>query len=272
MPFFLFLSLTFSLSLFANLTIKNTPIPGGVAVIEFTHSSTTIPKVFFQHRKALVQHKSNNKWQALVGIPLKTEPGTYFIEVQALSTQYINFKIKKKIYKKQYISLIKQKEQYVHPLDEHIQRIKSERKILSKTITNFSDKNPYGAFIPPISGKTTSEFGLQRVFNMQPRRPHSGLDFAAKKGTKVMAPMNAKVILTGYFFFNGKTVFLDHGQGLITAYIHLSKINVKQGDEIKQGEVLGLVGQTGRTTGPHLHWGVYLTSTAINPRLLLKSE
>lgn len=272
MYFFLFLSLIFSLSLFANLTIKNTPVPGGIAIVEFTNSTTTNPRVFFQNRKVLTQHKGNDKWQALVGIPLKTEPGTYFIEVKTLSTQYISFKIKEKIYKKQYITLIKQKEKYVYPFDKDIQRIKKERKILSKTITEFSDKNPNGLFTSPLLGKTTSEFGLQRVFNMQPRRPHSGLDFAAKKGTKIMAPMDGKVILVGYFYFNGKTVFLDHGQGLITAYIHLNKIKVKQGDLIKQGEVLGLVGQTGRTTGPHLHWGVYLTSTAINPRLLLNNE
>ena len=270
--YFFLLLLTFSSFLFANLTVKNTPFPGGIAVIEFNNSTTITPKVFFKNRKVLVQQSKNNKWQALVGIPLNTKPGTYFIEVKGLSTQYISFIVKGKNYKKQYITLIKQKEQYVHPLNQHIQRIQKERKILSKTITEFSDKKPHNSFIPPISGKTTSEFGLQRVFNMQPRRPHSGLDFAAKKGTKIVAPMDAKVILVGYFFFNGRAVFLDHGQGLITAYIHLSKIKVKQGDTIKQGEVLGLVGQTGRTTGPHLHWSVYLTSTAINPKLLLNNE
>lgn len=121
----------------------------------------------------------------------------------------------------------------------------------------------------PIIGRLSSPFGLKRFFNNQPKNPHSGLDIAAPTGTTISAPAPGLVINTGSYYYNGNTVFLDHGQGLVTGYFHMSKITVKAGQIVEQGTKLGEVGETGRVTGPHLHWNVYLNKTKVDPALFV---
>ena len=124
-------------------------------------------------------------------------------------------------------------------------------------------------FIPPVDGRLSSLFGLKRFFNNQPKNPHSGLDIAAPAGTPIQAPASATVINTGDYYYNGNTVFLDHGQGLISGYFHMTEIKVKAGQQLKQGDIIGTVGATGRVTGPHLHWNVYLNRTKVDPALFI---
>jgi murein DD-endopeptidase MepM/ murein hydrolase activator NlpD len=150
-------------------------------------------------------------------------------------------------------------------------RYEHERAHLATVMATFSEPLPQTALRMrvPVPGRHSSSFGLRRVFNGQSRNPHSGMDFAAAMGTPVAAPLPGRVIDTGDYFFNGNTVWLDHGGGLLSMLCHLSAIDVKPGDALKTGERLGAVGATGRATGPHLHWGVMLNRAMVDPALFL---
>ena len=253
----------------ANIPVKNTPIPGGIAVIDF-ESNHANPKASYNKVPLYVQHIKDQHYQVLVGIPLMEKLGKKTIKVQDFSTRLLDFEVTKQTYTEQYITLKGRNKKYVNPNLTHMDRIKKERPILSSARKIFSDKNlSSGLFIRPVNGVTTSPFGLKRFYNGEARRPHTGLDYAGDIGTPIKAPADGKVILVGKFFFNGNAVFLDHGQGLISVYIHMNNYLVKQGQFVKQGDSIGTIGQTGRATGPHLHWGVYLNQTVVNPNLLL---
>jgi murein DD-endopeptidase MepM/ murein hydrolase activator NlpD len=255
---------------FANVTVKNNPIVGGIAVIDF-YTNNSNPKAFYNGIPLYTHKIKDKKWQVLVGIPLLTKPGIKKITIENNSTvKDVTFNVLKHKYKEQYITLSGKNKKYVNPNLKHIERIKKERIILTKARKQFSNKNlANGSFINPVDGIVTGEFGFRRFYNNEPRRPHTGIDYAGSIGTKIKAAATGKVILVGNFFFNGNTVFLDHGKGLISVYIHMDKILVKQGQSVKQGDFIGTIGSTGRSTGPHLHWGIYLNQTAVNPNLLL---
>jgi len=161
----------------------------------------------------------------------------------------------------------------VNPNKQDLERIGKESKIIRAALATWSEQTnvPFD-FELPVHGRLSSPFGLRRYFNGQPRKPHSGLDIAADEGTPILAPASGTIIATGDYFFNGNTIFIDHGQGLITMFCHLNKIRVKPAQVVEKGQRLGDVGMTGRVTGPHLHWSVSLNNARIEPRLLLGPE
>ncbi|CAC9602892.1 Phage lysin, 1,4-beta-N-acetylmuramidase (EC 3.2.1.17) or lysozyme [uncultured Gammaproteobacteria bacterium] len=254
----------------ASLSVSNIAIPGGIAVIDF-HTNHANPKAFYGNVPVYTQRIKDSHWQALVGIPLLAKIGKKQIIIKDFSERKIDFTVKDYTYQEQHITLTGNKKKYVNPNLAHMDRIKRERPILSIARRTFSTQEFNNqSFILPISGITTSPFGFKRFYNGEPRRPHTGLDYAGKIGTVIQASATGKVIVSDEFFFNGNAIFIDHGQGLISVYIHMNERIAKLGQIVKQGDIIGTIGQTGRATGPHLHFGVYLNQTVINPNILIK--
>ena len=239
-------------------------VPGGLMVLKVGTDHSVRPSVFF-NKKPVAVISENHQWHALVGLPLNIKEGEHKIKV---GKKTISFTVKNKDYPEQHITLKSNKHVNLSP--ENLARHQTEKK-QSRKAFNFFDasQSPDTAFMKPVNGPYSSPFGLKRFFNEQPRNPHSGLDIAAPTGTLIKAPAAGKVVLTGNFFFNGNVVYVDHGQGLISMFCHLSEIGVSKGDALHKGQVLGKVGATGRVTGPHLHWSVSLNNARIDPLLLL---
>ena len=204
-------------------------------------------------------------------VAMDTVPGTYSVQLNNGSlTQTVPVKIENKAYTEQHITI--ENQNMVTPPKETLERISQEAVKQRKLYASFTSQIEIGdGFKLPLKGPLTSLFGHKRFFNGQPRNPHSGLDIAAPTGTPIAAPANGTVVLVDDLYFNGKTVFIDHGQGLITMYCHMDKTTVEEGALIKQGETLGLVGATGRVTGPHLHWSVSLGGIRIDPQIFMSA-
>ncbi len=176
-------------------------------------------------------------------------------------------KIKKRMYP---VSKITVKERKM--TKELIERIKNENKILRKKLSQYTGKKfSEKSFLKPVKILYVSTpFGAKRIINGKKRSVHWGVDFKAPEGTEVFASLSGKVVLARELFYTGKTVVIDHGMGLHTLYAHLSKITVKEGQNVKGGQVIGKVGSTGRSTGPHLHFGIYLGGIRVDPFLAFR--
>ncbi len=254
------------------LTIDSTPVPGGVAVITLPPDAEPAT-ARYRDRKVLVTRNDNDEYIAVIGLSLGSKPGRHYLKVKNSSgeTRNLGFQVADKAYEEQHIT-IKDKRK-VNPEKRDMERITRESEQIKSALRHWSQQDDITlAFEKPVEGPTSSPFGLRRFFNEQARNPHSGLDIAAPEGTPIRAPAPGTVIETGDFFFNGNTVLLDHGQGLVTMYCHMSKIDVTPGQTVASGDILGKVGMTGRVTGPHLHWGVSLNDARIDPLLFLPPE
>jgi len=260
--------LLFSLSclLSAKELPQQSAVPGGVVIVPLSSSSEVRPVVKYGKKQVMVQ-KVDNQWLAVVGVPLTAK-----IESQRLmvtsgeETSTILFEIEDKAYPTQHITI--ENKRKVNPNKLDMDRINSESAQIKSALKYWSDKDDVPLLLDwPIEGRVSGLFGRRRVFNGQPRRPHSGMDIAAPTGTEIHSPASGVVRNTGDYFFNGNTVFIDHGQGLVTMFCHMDSIGVVAGQTVKRGEVIGTVGMTGRVTGPHLHLGVSLNDTRVEPRL-----
>jgi murein DD-endopeptidase MepM/ murein hydrolase activator NlpD len=243
--------------------------PGGVAVVPL--AGATRPQVFYDNARVMVVG-APGAWKAVVGIPLSTRPGRHYLTVQTGGKKKnVPLQVKDRKFQTQYITLKDKRK--VNPTPEDMKRIRRESKILNeaKATWTAADDIPF-AMTLPVHGITSSPFGLRRYFNNQPRRPHSGLDIAVPAGTPIKAPAAGTVVNTGNYFFDGNSILLDHGQGLITLYCHMSEIDVKEGETVKAGQVIGKVGMTGRATGPHLHWGVIMNRVSVDPNLFVTKK
>jgi biotin carboxyl carrier protein len=243
-------------------------VPGGVATFRLPGGADEKPVVSYGDIPVMVL-RDGAGWLAVVGLSLDTEPGDHSIKVQqpGREPREIGFKVTTKQYRTQQLKVPPGQ---VNLSAENEARVAQETEKTRAAMALFTQEPPATLRLqPPVPGPRSSSFGLRRVFNGESRRPHSGMDIAAPTGTPIKAPLGGKIVDTGEYFFNGNNVMIDHGQGLVTMYCHLSKIRVEVGQQVKAGEVIGDVGATGRVTGPHLHWGVILNRTSVDPALFL---
>ncbi|MBP6119392.1 MAG: peptidoglycan DD-metalloendopeptidase family protein [Giesbergeria sp.] len=248
-------------------------VPGGVARLTLGASPlrprALAPAADGSGEVPLLVLGDASAWTAVLGIPLSATPGPARIRVELAGSapRSLSYDIAPKQYREQRLTVAPRTVD-LSPEDEA--RWQRERTHQAGVMATFSTPLPASlAMQVPVPGRRSSTFGLRRVFNGQARNPHSGMDIAAATGTPVLAPLAARVIDTGDYFFNGNTVWLDHGGGLLCMVCHLSAIDVQVGEAVDMGQRVGAVGATGRVTGPHLHWGVMLNRSMVDPALFL---
>ena len=213
--------------------------------------------------------------QALLGVDLEKTPGTYpvLIRVQTASDKPESCTLPIPVRAGKFATeRLQVGKEFVEPSPEQIKRANEERDKLRAIFDQVTPEKLWdGDFRVPLDGVTTGgNFGKRRILNGQPGSPHSGVDFPAPAGTPIHAAQSGRVALAQELFFSGNTVVVDHGLGIYTFYGHLSEIDVKVGDTLEPGRVLGKVGATGRVTGPHLHWGLTVERARVNGLQLVK--
>jgi murein DD-endopeptidase MepM/ murein hydrolase activator NlpD len=217
---------------------------------------------------------AGKSWFALAGVSQETKPGSYPLALHAETSggEAISFEKKISIARQRYPRvLLKVPGKYTAPNPDDQREIAQDKEIKAdafKTVT--PDREWKGSFAPPVSAEISDVFGVERVFNGSVQSTHQGLDFRVPPGTEVAAVNSGRVILARPLFFEGNCIVIDHGQGLLTLYLHLSKFLVKEGEDVSKGQPIGVSGGTGRATGPHLHLAVRWQGVYLNPQVLLK--
>ena len=245
-----------------NIILNGNFIQGGLVY------GKSIPKTSIKFMKRFIFQDSDNKFVFGMG---RDYPETAVLEIKYNNDiRKINIKIKKQVYKIQKIKGLPKK--MVTPPESVYKRIIRENKEIAKVRTLNSKINYiFQDFIWPVQGIITGVFGSQRILNGKPRRPHYGIDIAASKGTNILAPTDSIVRMAeDNLYFTGGTIMLDHGHGVTSVYSHLSKLLVQKNQKIKKGHVIGHVGSTGRSTGPHLDWRINWFDQRLDPSLFIK--
>ena len=249
---------------------KASSVPGGVAIVPLGSVSTGAdkPQTWLGDKPVLVT-SDHNQWYAVVGLPLDITPGPHELSVKIGSEMKAeSFTVNLKSYPEQHITLKDKSKVELSPAD--LARAEREIAAIKQLKLHWrAAQDTDLEFIVPADGPLASRFGLRRFFNEEARAPHVGLDVAVPRGTPVKASAQGTVLAVGDYFFNGKTVFVDHGNGLITMYCHLDRIDVQAGETVSKAQQLGLSGMTGRATGPHLHWSVVLNGAMVDPELFI---
>lgn len=215
-------------------------------------------------------------WYALFGASLNSAPGTYKLNLDGHTDtgNTVSFEQNLEVASEPYVTVeLKVAHKFTAPNRRLLKRIRREELLKHRIFEESSGKQLWtGDFIAPVSESVSEPFGVRRVFNGELKTEHQGLDYHAPRGTRVVAANSGTVLLARRLFFEGNCVIVDHGQGLMTLYMHLSKFKVRKGQKVRRGQLLGLSGATGRATGPHLHLAVRWEGIYLDPAKLLKLD
>ncbi len=258
----------------ADVLPRESRVPGGVALVAVAPANEAKPAVTRDGANVWTV-KRGASWVAVVGLPLSTAPGEHSVSVSRSggtgtngATQSVSFTVQNKRYPVQHVTL--KDNAMVEPPPEVIARIESESVHIKTVRSQWRESDATSAaFGLPAVGRLSGRFGGSRVLNGKPRAPHAGLDVAVGTGTPVLAPSDGVVLDVGDYYFCGKTMFIDHGNGLISLFCHLSEHTAKVGDSVHKGQAVARSGATGRASGPHLHWSVYLNGVSVEPELFV---
>ena len=228
---------------------------------------------WLNHEVSFSYDPAGKTWYGIGGISFETRPGAYTLELKGTTSRgnEISFSRKVTVRKAKYPTIaVTVAKQYTEPSPEQLERIHQDKTIKQDVFSHTDSEREWsGKFRPPVEAKISDVFGTQRMFNGKVQSVHQGLDYAVPGGTPVSAVNAGTVLLASPLYFEGNCVVLDHGQGLMTLYLHLSEIKVKQGERIERGQQIGLSGGTGRASGPHLHLAVRWQGIYLNPATLL---
>ena len=265
--------LALSLPLPALALPEESSVPGGIALVQLgaVTPNSAKPRAWLGEQPVWVS-ADHGQWVAVVGLALDLAPGAHNLRVDDGELQrQVEFDVRPKNYPAQHIRLKDSSKVTLSPADEA--RAVAEIAEIQKLKRHWRDEEADDLqFIQPAAGRLASRFGLRRFFNGEARAPHSGLDVAIGRGTPVKATARGTVLAVDDYFFNGKTVFVDHGNGLISMVCHLDRIDVQAGDPVSQGQRVGLSGMTGRASGPHLHWSMVLNGVMVDPALFISRD
>jgi len=243
----------------------SSPGPGDIMIVTVRGMNGPVEGTF--NGRKIYFNPSQSSFRAVIGVDLFTEPGSYPLDISATgSTEHRTVVVQKKEYPAQHLTLPKG---MVELSPENEARVERELKLTNSIWPNETGRVWDGGFMNPREGKIVTLFGVRRFMNKIPKNPHTGVDVEAEEGDPVHAPNNGVVTLVDDLYYSGNSVVLDHGQGIFTMFFHLSKVLVTPGQQVKKGDVIALVGSTGRSTGAHLHWGVRMQGARVDPQELV---
>ena len=246
--------------------------PGDAVLVTLTTpSNVTALTVTAFTAKWPVYRVDDTTWRALVGIDLERKPGPYVLSVATNGVQVLttsrSFTVEPKQFPRR---VLKVAPDFVNPPPAQLARIEKDSEFMRSVYAHSANEPEWrGGLTRPVTEPANSSFGTRSVFNGEPRSPHSGTDFLSPSGTPIHAPAAGRVLAARDLFFTGNTVVIDHGLGVYSMLAHLSRIDVREGQAIAQGDSVGLVGATGRVTGAHLHWALRVGAARVDPLSVL---